>query len=61
MIFELGYFVGKFGRLSGRVLCLRKGNVALPGDWDGVVFVDVTKGVRSAGEEIRGEIASFGS
>ena len=56
VIFELGYFVGIFGRTSGRVLLLRKGDVRLPGDLDGVIYVDVTNGIESAGEIIRREL-----
>lgn len=56
VIYELGFFVGHFGRKSGQVLVLRKGDVRLPGDLDGVVYIDVSAGIAAAGEEIRREL-----
>lgn len=57
VIFELGFFVGYFGRKSGQVLVLRKGDVRLPGDLDGVIYIDVSAGIAAAGEEIRRELS----
>lgn len=37
VVFELGYFVGKLGR--NRVCALHQGNVELPSDYDGIVYV----------------------
>lgn len=56
VVFELGYFVGRLGRLSGRVLCLRKGSPEIPTDLSGVVYIDVSNGVAAAGEDIRREV-----
>lgn len=39
VIFELGYFVGTLGR--GRACLLRKGNVEIPSDLLGVVYIDL--------------------
>lgn len=36
VIFEFGYFVGKFGR--SRVCCLYTGNVSLPSDVNGIIY-----------------------
>ncbi len=36
VIFELGYFVGRLGR--GRVCLLRKGNIEMPSDLQGVIY-----------------------
>lgn len=58
VVFELGYFVGTLGRKSGRVLLLRKGNVRLPGDLDGVIYIDVSNGIAAAGEQIRAELGA---
>lgn len=58
VVFELGFFVGYFGRKSGRVLALRKGDVRFPGDLDGVVYIDVSAGIAAAGEEIRRELST---
>ena len=37
VIFELGYFTGKLHR--GRVCALTKGNVEIPSDYDGVLYI----------------------
>ena len=57
VIFEIGFFYGALGRRSGRILLLHKGEVELPSDIDGIVWIDVTKGIEAAGEEIRREAA----
>lgn len=57
VIFELGYFCGAFGRTSGRVLLLHKGDVELPSDIAGVVWIDIGAGIKSAGEAIRREVS----
>ena len=36
VILELGYFVGRLGR--GKVMALKKGDLEVPGDYDGVVY-----------------------
>jgi len=56
VIFELGFFYGLLGRQEGRVIVLKKGDVELPSDIHGVLWVDVSAGVRSAGEDIRREV-----
>lgn len=40
VIFELGYFVGRLGR--GKVCLLRKGDIEMPSDFDGVVYISMT-------------------
>lgn len=57
VIFELGFFLGMFGRSSGRVFLLYKGPLEIPSDLAGVCYIDITAGVESAGEIIRREIA----
>jgi CheY-like chemotaxis protein len=56
VIFELGYFLAKMGRRSGRVLLLHKGPIDLPSDIAGLVYVDITSGIAAAGELIRKEL-----
>jgi predicted nucleotide-binding protein len=60
VILELGYFLGVFGRLSGRVLLLHKGVLDLPSDLSGVIYVDINDGIESAGETLRREISHAG-
>lgn len=57
VIFELGYFLGALGRASGRVVLLHKGPLDLPSDIKGVIYVDISNGVETAGEQIRRELA----
>ncbi len=42
VVFELGYFLGRLGR--ERVCALTKGNVELPSDYDGVVYISLDDG-----------------
>jgi predicted nucleotide-binding protein len=58
VIFELGFFYGALERRSGRVILLYKGPTELPSDISGIVWIDISKGIASAGEEIRKEVAS---
>lgn len=58
VIYELGFFHGHFGRHSGRVILLHQGELDLPSDLAGVVYIDITAGIESAGEAIRKEIAN---
>lgn len=37
VVFELGYFFGKSGR--GKVICLHKGDIELPSDISGIVYI----------------------
>lgn len=53
VIFELGYFIGKFGRKSGRVIVLQKGDVDIPSDLSGILYIHIDKGIEEAGEKIR--------
>jgi CheY-like chemotaxis protein len=57
VIFELGFFYAKIGRLKGRVIVLRKGNVEVPSDIQGVIWIDITNGISSAGDQILKDVA----
>ncbi|MEI7869073.1 MAG: TIR domain-containing protein [Candidatus Methylumidiphilus sp.] len=56
VIFELGYFFGKFQRKTNRVFLLYKGEIELPSDISGLVYIDISNGIEAAGEKIRKEI-----
>jgi len=60
VILELGFFLGKLGRESGRVMLLHKGSVEIPSDIVGVEYIDITNGIESAGESIRRELRGLG-
>ena len=57
VIFELGFFYAQMGRKSGRVIALCKGPLEIPSDLQGVIWVDISKGVKASGENIRKEVA----
>lgn len=59
VILELGFFLGKLGRESGRVLLLHKGPLEIPSDIAGVEYIDIANGVMSAGENIRRELRAL--
>lgn len=56
VILELGFFLGVLGRESGRVILLYSGPLDLPSDLYGVTYIDISKGIESAGEQIRREL-----
>lgn len=58
VIFELGFFYGLLGRFEGRVLVLKKGDVELPSDIQGIAWINVGNGIKASGEDIRTEIES---
>ena len=41
VVFELGFFVGKLG--PERVAALTEGDVEIPSDFDGVVYIELDK------------------
>ena len=59
VIFELGFWFAKLQRSRGRVLLLYKGKIELPSDISGITYVDISKGVEAAGDEIRRELAPW--
>jgi predicted nucleotide-binding protein len=60
VILELGFFLGKLGRTSGKILLLHKGPVEIPSDIAGIEYIDITNGIESAGEKIRRELRVLG-
>lgn len=59
VIFELGFFYSKLQRKSGQVLLLHKGQVELPSDISGLIYINIANGIESAGEEIRRELSAW--
>lgn len=59
VIFEMGYFLGKLQRKRGRVFLLYKEPLDLPTDINGVIYIDISNGVDSAGETIRKELSAL--
>lgn len=56
VIFELGFFYSQFGRKSGKIIVLYKGPLELPSDIQGIIWIDISTGVKEAGEDIRREL-----
>jgi len=59
VVFEYGYFIGKFGRKSGKVIFLSKQGVEIPSDLAGLIPIDITDGIHAADKEIRNELREF--
>ncbi|HLW55554.1 MAG TPA: TIR domain-containing protein [Candidatus Angelobacter sp.] len=59
VILELGFFLGSFGRRSGRVFLLHKGPIEIPGDLAGVIYLDISHGISSVGDAIRRELEAI--
>jgi CheY-like chemotaxis protein len=59
VIFEMGYFFGKLQRRQGKIILLYKGDIELPSDISGIVYIDISKGIKAAGEDIRRELKDW--
>lgn len=59
VIFELGYFYGRLRRRSGSVVLCHAGDLDLPSDIAGIVYVDVSGGIDAAGDSIRKELTEW--
>lgn len=58
VILEFGYFMGLLGR--DRVCCLYKGNVELPSDMHGIVYIPFKESVNEVRDEIIKELRAAG-
>jgi predicted nucleotide-binding protein len=58
VILEFGYFIGKLGR--DHVCCLYKGDVQLPSDMHGIVYVPFKNSVKEAKNDILRELKAVG-
>lgn len=59
VIFELGYFVGLLGR--ERVIVIIKGDIEIPSDIYGLLYIQLENNIEEIGEQIRNEIESIDS
>ena len=55
----MGYFLGKLGRKSGRIILLYKGKLELPNDISGIIYINIDNGIEAVGEQIRREIENL--
>lgn len=58
MILEFGYFIGKLGR--DKVCCLHQGDVELPSDMHGIVYVPFKESVNEVRDKIVKELKAAG-
>jgi len=58
VVLEFGYFIGKLER--DRVCCLHKGNVELPSDMHGIVYIPFKESVNEVGDKIVKELKAAG-
>jgi predicted nucleotide-binding protein len=58
VIFEFGYFVGKFGR--SRVCCLYTGNVSLPSDVNGIIYKKFEKSIEETAYSVIKDLKASG-
>ena len=54
VILELGYFMGKLGR--EHVCCLYKGEIELPSDISGILYLPFNSSVNECFKDIRNEL-----
>jgi predicted nucleotide-binding protein len=58
VIFEFGYFIGKFGR--SRVCCLYTGNVSLPSDVNGIIYKKFDRSIEEVAYSIIKDLKASG-
>jgi predicted nucleotide-binding protein len=58
VVLEFGYFIGKLGR--DRVCCLYKGDIELPSDMHGIVYIPFKKSVKECKDKIIKELKAVG-
>jgi len=58
VILEFGYFIGKLGR--DKVCCLHKGDVELPSDMHGIVYIPFRESVNEVRDKIVKELKAAG-
>jgi CheY-like chemotaxis protein len=59
VFFELGYFFGRILRRSGRVFLFKKGDLEIPTDLAGIIYIDISGGLSSYKDRLRTELKMF--
>lgn len=61
VIFELGYFLGKFHEEKDRkIIILKKGNIEIPSDINGVLYFEYSKAVKEIFYDLRKQLEHWG-
>ncbi|GHU66144.1 hypothetical protein FACS1894184_03410 [Clostridia bacterium] len=59
VLIELGYFYGRLGRLSGKVIVIKKGVLDIPTDISGVTYIQVQNDILEAKSKIITELIAL--
>ena len=59
VLIELGYFYGRLGRLSGKVIVIVKGDLNIPSDISGVTYIKIKESISEAKSEIYNELVAL--
>lgn len=57
VIFELGYLYSHLYRKKGRVILLYAGELDLPSDISGLIYIDISQGIGNAKKQLRKELS----
>jgi len=60
VLIELGYFYGRLGRLSGKVIVIIKDDLNIPTDISGVTYIHVKNNFSNSKKEIYTELKQLG-
>jgi predicted nucleotide-binding protein len=61
VIFELGYFLGKFqDQENRRIIILKKGAVEIPSDISGVLYLEYSKAVKESFYDLKKQLEHWG-
>jgi predicted nucleotide-binding protein len=61
VIFELGYFLGRFqGDNNRRIIILKKGNIEIPSDISGVLYIEYHNAVKEAYYDLKKQFEHWG-
>lgn len=61
VIFELGYFLGKFqNKKDRRIIVLKKGNVEIPSDISGVLYLEYDRAVKESYRDLKKQFEYWG-
>ncbi|HEY8690731.1 MAG TPA: TIR domain-containing protein [Chitinophagaceae bacterium] len=61
VIFELGYFLGKFhDENNRRIIILKKGNIEIPSDISGILYLEYDKAIKEAYYDLKKQLDHWG-
>jgi CheY-like chemotaxis protein len=60
VIFELGYFYASLKRCRGKIILLIENPLEIPSDLLGIVYINISRGIKAADNEIKNELRKLG-